>query len=393
MQKFTYVEDYLEVITGYRDLVTGKTNHTWAWSMSPIINLARYDVKVLESMTMTVAQSQPLTERQGELLCKIILKYERQLANKSIDVSAVLTPNWRIALRKMDYTQSLTIENDQLVIRFPFNNQLIESIREFVKTSQGKCQWDRDRKVWFAALTEYNLSWVYSWAEVHKFEIDNHVHNLMSLIKETEEKGYGITLDYCDNQLTIENAHESLVEYIAQHEGGLVDDNLLHLVDISPILGYTISNSIANSIAKTLGPRFYNLSVNRELTVNPQAFTTGDDFDTVMDYADSVGRWPVVIYEPDLSGRMLQKLQARYTEDLVVNVSDKNPEVPNNCKYIHTVVPIQNMTRIPLVISSAGMIFGGDKQLMIQRAEKIVYCAQDVYNKKAVGRKIKNITE
>ena len=82
MKTFDYVEDYLEVITGYRDLVTGKVTQSWSWTMNPIINLARYDVKVLESMTVSVAQSQPLTERQAELLCKIILKYERQLANK-----------------------------------------------------------------------------------------------------------------------------------------------------------------------------------------------------------------------------------------------------------------------------------------------------------------------
>jgi hypothetical protein len=59
--------------------------------------------------------------------------------------------------------------------------------------------------------------------------------------------------------------------------------------------------------------------------------------------------------------------------------------VPNSFdgfKYIHTVVPLCNISHIPLLISGAGMLFGGDKQLMIQQAEKVVYCATDVYNKK-----------
>ena len=60
----------------------------------------------------------------------------------------------------------------------------------------------------------------------------------------------------------------------------------------------------------------------------------------------------------------------------------------NNLK---TSPPIQNIPRIPLVISSAGMVFGGDKQMMLQRSEKVVYCAQDVYNKKQSGRKVKDI--
>ena len=72
---------------------------------------------------------------------------------------------------------------------------------------------------------------------------------------------------------------------------------------------------------------------------------------------------------------MLTRLRDRYGDDY-----DKE-------RYIHSVKSVRTLSHIPLVISSAGMVFGGDKQLMIQRAEKIVYCAQDVYNKKTTKLK------
>ena len=35
---------------------------------------------------------------------------------------------------------------------------------------------------------------------------------------------------------------------------------------------------------------------------------------------------------------------------------------------------------IPLLLSTAGMMHGGEKSMLLQRAEKVVYFAADVYN-------------
>jgi len=44
-----------------------------------------------------------------------------------------------------------------------------------------------------------------------------------------------------------------------------------------------------------------------------------------------------------------------------------------------------------LLISSAGMLFGGDRQMWIQTAEKIVYFTKDVYTKSPKAQEIKSI--
>jgi len=376
MKTFTYVEDYLEVIAGHRNPVTGQAG-TWYLEFNPIINLARYDVQVLDSMTNSVTNNQALTEKQAQLLCKIILNYTRQLSALGIDVTPVRDAKWRIPLRKMDYTQSLRIIDDRLIVQFPFNKEMVDAIKTFSRESQGPAQWDRDQKVWAVALTEYNLSWLYAWATVKKFEIDPAVQELMLKLNQVEQSRYAIELQFANNRLTIANAENSLLDYIQDFLGGFDHGNLLQLMDYSSILGYTINKDLADAVINEYGPRFYNLLSNREIKINPNTLVQGNDFGSVLDYADALQRWPVVVYEPDLSGRMLTKLRNRYGDDL-------------EGKYIHTIKPVHNLKTIPLLISSAGMVFGGDKQMMLQSAEKVVYCAQDVYNKK-INSKVKNI--
>ena len=390
MVKFDYVEDYLEVIAGHRDTITGKLISTWIFNYQPIISLARYDVNVVESMASAVTQGQALTERQGELACKIILKYQRQLAAKLVDVGPVETPKWRMPLRSMDYSRSLVIVDNQLILHFPFVNELIEQLREFAKSSQGHCRWDREKKHWAIALTEYNLSWSHTWATLNKFAIDPAVTQLMNRIADKELTRYAIELYITGDRLAIRNAESSLIDFINEKAGGFGTDNLLRLVDMSAVLGFTVDPDLAQALIVEYTPRFYNLASNRELKINPYTLLQTDNFESVIQYANLCQRWPVVVYEPDLSHKMLDKLKSLCPDDFYYNRHDKAPTIDAKYKFIHTYVPIQNLTHIPLIISSAGMMFGGDKQLMFQRAEKIVYCAQDVYNKK-IPKKIKEL--
>ena len=389
MIKFEYVEEYLEVIGGQIDPVTKKRVSNWFSSFEPIISLARYDVKVLESMVITVSQKEPLTERQAELACKIILNYRRQLASKQIDVSPVENPKWKIPLRKMDYSKRLNLANDKIAVKFPFNSDLIESIKVFTKESQGSSTWNRENKIWEIALTEYNLSWLMAWAQLHTFEIDPELTKLMTQLTQVEKTGYAIELYLVGDSVNISNAPASLLEYINNHIGGLHMDNLLHLVDSAPILGYTINKDLAQALVTEYGPRFYNLISNREIKINPDTMYTEDNFLSVIDYADGMERWPIVIFEPDLSDRMLNSLAQHRSDYIYKNGQVKSPVIDPAWRYIHTTVPIRSLESIPMLVSSAGMVFSGDKALMLQRAEKVVYCATEVYNKR--NTKVKNI--
>jgi hypothetical protein len=69
-------------------------------------------------------------------------------------------------------------------------------------------------------------------------------------------------------------------------------------------------------------------------------------------------------------------------------VMDTN--ITEDVKIVYTTkIPRTPLTgRIPLLISSAGMLFGGDRQIWIQGAEKVVYFSKDVYNKTTKGQDV-----
>ena len=388
MQTFSTVEEYIEAIAGYIDLTTGKRTSNWFLSADPIISLARYDVSVIESMSQSAINGHAFTERQGDLACKIILKYQRQLANKGIDVSPVENPTWRTPLRKMDYSKRAYIDNDVIQLRFPYDNRLIESIRQFKSSSQGRCEFNYDKKIWEIALTEYNLNWVVAWASGNEIEINEDIKFLFNKMMEVEKEPYAIELVYSQDGLDITNCPNSLREYIIEHCGGFGADNLLRLVDASAELGYTINSDLAEALIVEYGPRFIRLASNVELKINPESRTADDDFGSVLDYADQVGRWPVVIYEPDLTGKLLNRLTSSRPANQIYSVKNSLPtEFPADIKYIHIIKPVRHM-RIPLLVSTAGMIFGADKQTMMQNVGKVVYVAAEVYN---TGNKTKKV--
>ena len=383
-----HVEDFIEVIAGIRDPVTGKRITTYLFTVTPIINLARYDVSVIESMAEQALTNQPFTQRQADLACRIILKYARQLAAKCVDVSPVENPQWRTAIRVMDYSRRAYIEDDVIILRFPYNSNTIETIRAFTKTSQGAAAWSRTNKRWEFALTEYNLSWVVAWCISNEFDIDPAITVLFDKLTEVEASNYAIELCLTESgSLSIRNAANTLVDYVNANLGGFELSNLLNLVDMSSILGYTVHTDIAQALTTEYGARFYNLTVNREVKINPGTLMSTDDFASVLDYADKMERWPVVVYEPDLTGKMLDRLLELRPAADVSCCKSKVDDIPNpSTRYVYTNTPIRKIEKIPLIISSAGMVFGGDKQLMIQRAGKVVYCAADVYNKKSKSK-------
>lgn len=388
MKTFDYVEDYLEVIAGYREIDGSKNTTMWFSGFNPIINLARYDVGVLDSMSDSAMNGQALTEKQGELAVKILLKYQRQLFSKGVDVGPLTKPEWRLPLRKMDYSRTLSLRDELIVVKFPFNNELIDSVREFAKESQGLCSWNRDRRAWEVALTEYHVMWLHTWAELNQFNIDPELTRLYRLIEEESRRSYAIELIITDTGLDITNCPDTLRAYIESTLGGFGVENLLKLVDASAEMGYTISKEISETLIKEFGFRFQSLASNREIKVNPADLFSNDDLGEIFNYANVMGRYPVYVYEPDLSDRILLAIKHKFKNDevIVVNKID-DLVITEQTKVVYTRKIFKPMAEEkPLLISTAGMLFGGDKQFLIQTANKVVYCAAEVYNKRNASK-------
>jgi hypothetical protein len=378
MHTLPTVEDYLEVVAGKKSMpgsvrLSGMST-MFGLGFDPIINLARYDVQFLDSVTDATSVGQALSTRQAELALKILLKYQRQLTAKGIDVTPLETaPRYRHALRVIDQTKSMVLVDDTILVRFPYSEKLINSMRDGAKLSQGPIKWDRDRKVWTAAPTEFNVNWLVSYGEQNEFEIDPALKTRMQEILDCEKQDYKIELQRDVNgAIEIVNAPASLLQYL---EKDLVQQDLLKLVNQSKRLGYTVSMAIEEQLIQEYGIEFYlNLTTYwRQLPLEQ------DKLKAVVDYARGVNSLPIYVYDPSAKGTfdfyasMFEPGEAVEVGN-VKNFQQPGPEV----KLVWTHRPLKVEWEIPILISYIGLLIGGDKNYMLQHSNKVFFYCADV---------------
>jgi hypothetical protein len=379
MKKFSSVEDYIEVINGDRNPDTGKIYDLFS-STPPIVSLARYDVQILSSMSQATQTGRALTDRQAELAVKLVLKYRKQLEKLDIDVSPVQSPTFRLGVRQIDRRRLLYVEKDSIVLKFPYETSLINDIRDLSKISQGSWRFDANNKLWQLAITETNVIAAYGFAQNNQFEISEEFSQYVKAVEACEQTPYEIKLVKKDHGLTITNAANSLTDAVNNWCGFDVG-NLDSLVDNSAVYGYTVDELLLYDITLKYGSRITNLMTAQESKFAPSSDISV--FEDIIKYASITGRYPIYIYEPDMSDRLLKNFVNRYfTEDDIYRVQAlKQTETTVDKKIIYFNKFSSNWQQpIPLLISGQGMMHSGDKTILLQRSEKVVYFATEVYN-------------
>lgn len=367
MKQYPHVEDYIELLAGY------EPNNMFG-NAALKFSLARYDVAIIESMaTATMWNSQPYTDRQGELALKLIVKYKRQFANQGIDITTVEeNPVWRNPLRKIDRSQRVWQEGDAIHVRFPYNQPMIEEIRTYAKTSTGTAKWMHEEKVWRFGLTEQNLCWLVIWGTQHRLDIDSTVSILYEKIIECEQQPYEIKLVKIKDGHTIINAAQSLLDYIETELGGFGSNNVNQLVDYAGILGYTVDDDIqADSVIQQFG-----LKQNYNIEPIPENLIA------VLDYAKTADRFPVLIYHPaGAIGNTLDLaiLHEMFKSEEIVHIR-LDGQLPSRLTDIeHAKViyvekfPQQLLKRVPLLVSFQELLYGSNKQSWLYAAERTIY--------------------
>jgi hypothetical protein len=386
MKTYTYVEDYLEVINGDRDPNTGKIYGLFD-STQPIVSLARYDVSVLASMSAATQSSRALTDRQAELAVKIIQKYRKQLEKLEISIAPIDNPQYRHGIRTIDRRKLLYIENDHIVLQFPYDTKLIDDLRDLAKLSQGSWRFASEPKAWRLAITETNVIAANGFAENHEFEISEEFKTYVQEVVRCEQIPYAIKLVKTDAGLSIQNAANSLTEAINNY-CGFDFTNIDTLVDNSAVYGYTVDVNIQQDIVARHSPRIYNLMAAQEFKFTPDSDHT--IYEDLVKYAEATGRYPIYVYEPDLTGRLYKNFVKQYFDladvHRVTNLKSESVTVHKKVIYFHKYTAAWDQP-IPLLVSGQGMMHGGEKTLLLQRAEKVVYFATEVYNVRNMQRK------
>ena len=369
LKTLAFVEDYLEFMSGKVYL-----------SSTPLVRLARYDTNILNSLANQTIQGTALTDRQAELAITMLSKYHRQLLKLGVDTAHHITkPVYRLPLRVVNRNKTVEIVNNHIVIKFPFSPSVVDEISTYSKNSPGKVEFNKISRQWEIAITEPNMYWVEDFANERSFEISDDFNYLMEEITKCNDANYAIRLQHKNGSLSIDNAPNSLVEYINTSLGGFELDNLLTLVDHAAVLGYTTEKSLINTVSSNV-KIVDNLLTSRELNITT---VTGDELIDVFKYAELVNRWPVYVFDAIPGTGTLEKLNTLFSPEKIKMVSSYenfHPVPPDiKCVYL-TQWNLKWEIKIPLLIATSTMMWGAKKRHIVQCATKVVYYSKIVYN-------------
>jgi hypothetical protein len=373
MKTFPTVEDYLEVIAGKRDIAQGNVKSPgWlGYDFAPIVNLARYDTEFLNSVTDHTLGAGALTDRQADLAVKLISKYQRQLASKGIDTEPMAAPQYRKPLRMIDRSRRCWVDGDHMVLKFPYETKMIQQLREMLQQRQGFAHFVKEEKMWHIALSEFNVNFVVAWAVANQFEISQELSGIMDEILAVEKQGFAIQLSRINGQLTIENAEQSLLDYLAEQGVELKEENLLRLADLGSELGYTVSDSLWEEVDRIAGA---DISV----FIRKSSYELIGDFEQIprlFAYAQLVNRLPMIVFDPSASGSDQNYLELLGAENVAVQ-GNKNKINATDAPVIWTHKVMRELDNIPLLVSHVGLLAGAEKSLMVQNSRKIIYFNQ-----------------
>jgi len=312
-----------------------------------------------------------LSEKQAAVALILISKYAAQLEKNGVEQPN--HRNFKYPPRKINHERSLRVDDGAMQLRFPFNSDLIQTIREFAKSAQGEVVWNHEEKYWKFGLTEYNVSWAVAFAQSHSIDISDDVIELFNQILEVEKTPYGFELKLDDSgKVIITNAPESMTEYLAAHE---VDQNdVVKMADYAGELAYELSDDVREALTSAYGKAFVSLCELRKFDKEQPGNTTFIDLDSIISWAIEVGRLPIVIYNPNLSRHDVTAQNKYFTPDEIQIIKSGGKSLDKTAKLVYTTKSLEVAeNEISVLISYANLLHGTNKRKMLDAARKIVY--------------------
>lgn len=357
MKTLPYIEDYIELMS----------RHHLSWPpLDPVIKMARYDEPIVTSMTDQIQRSQGFTDRQSSLAHKIVIKYKKQWTAAGYDVSAHDTnPQFRLPIRVVDRSQRIDIEDQRIIIRFPYNQELISAIRACVDSIPGSLIFDNKQRAWVTSAVEPRVIWAKEFGTKYNFEFGAEFDQRLAELLGTPD--YEILLDIEGDQAVIRNAESTLIDYV-ESKIGLTTANLVQLADHGTTLAYTVSSQVRSMIDSQYG--LYELLYAAEQNI---VYEHEPNIKPVLDYAKLTDRYPIYVYESG-GNSIRQQLERYFTaEQMLMSGLHLHREVPHGVQCVYFSNWRQAPARMPLLITAHTLVIGHRRQQVRQTAEKIVY--------------------
>ena len=362
MKRLKYIEDYIELMA----------RHVLSWPVQdPVVNLARYDEPIVSSMSDQIQRGVGFSDRQAVLAHKIVTKYRKQWNAKQYCVDhLVQQPEYRIPIRAIDRRRVIDIGDTGIEIRFPYDQELIAKVRAVINTIPGSLRFDQERRAWIAALIEPRLIWAKQFGSEHGFEFGAEFQAAVAAM--LAQPDYAICLQPAAEGFSITNAADSLCDYVMQH-GGFGQDNLLGLIDLSGVLGFSVDPKVYESVDTDLDTQLIQLLTQRDTNL---IYDTRIDLAPVVRYAELTKRWPMYVYESGHT-QLHEQLSRYFAPEHIADrrASSRSQQQGRVIYFNHWKLADAHM---PLLVTSHTLMIGNRRQQMLQSADKIVYFSQRI---------------
>lgn len=358
----TYLEDYLEFIAGYRT-AQGRSN---PYPMTTI-SLANYDRAMVDSIANQTMSGRGLTDRQRILIEKLVYKYRRQCGQQGVSIPDSF--QLRIALRTVDRSQTVEhdVDNNRLLIKFRFENNLVDELREFRNISCGEVAFNKETSAWHVDISLPNIMWVWAWAKKHNFEIKFDI-NAVSQSLESNSQPYIIKTN-SDGGIDVCPPSELLESYQPKQ-------NLLQNIYHSSVWQIPYDSEVQKLFVQQYPEYWYDWTVNRQWHIKSNIYSLYQ-----------VRQWilacdPQYVIWQSTKSDTYEKLQQIFGLDNVSLLPDKARKLkPENITRIMftdklNTSTVKHLPRVQLLITDNSIMYG-IKNLVQNHVDKLIYYGVD----------------
>ena len=208
------------------------------------ISLSQYDYKFMANLQTMIQRDRRVTTGQATLFNNLISKYKRQLAKCGLDKVELKELEWNATLIESttDYTGAyVSLFNDTLKIRVPFNKTFISRFRE---VKDNTFVWDKESKTYTTAFS--TTAFKISTQVLSKFfPTAKYCDELSPILSSLAELEFGITvwnptLCMVNNKLIVAGCNSIIGEMIKDMELSLEPSALFQLnklgIDVDPTI-------------------------------------------------------------------------------------------------------------------------------------------------------------
>lgn len=115
--------------------------------MGGYIHLSKKDYNFFSNLKNIITDKKVITSNQSKLFTKLLLKYKRQLNKEGHDVDELSKLEWKVFVIDSEpefLRANLSIVNDKIVIRSPFNSKFITAIKNI---NLQPYVWSKEKKM------------------------------------------------------------------------------------------------------------------------------------------------------------------------------------------------------------------------------------------------------